>query len=272
MINKTPENYDAKTISKQLEKLRSKGYNNDTFDEILNSLIPVNNNYQVRGILKEVPGEIAFFNPIEKTIFISPERFKSLVEKMLNVTSITNCLSLEEQEELARYYTLFILLHEIAHVNQQLIQDEYIEFPYKTVVEAYKNIHFFKTNININPFLFKMLLYNYKKQKDKPSFLLERNASVEAYERLTQTARYELSSKMFKILRAQLYYILSYGYKGIYNGAVEESYSKILQKSLYNQLPLNEDIPLEDRIRYGLPIDKETRNKVLKRKFRFTYK
>lgn len=286
MTNKTPENYDAKLISEQLEKLRSKGCTNNTFEEILNSLIPINNNYQVKGVIKNVPGETAFFNPIEKTIFISPVGFESLVKKMLNATTVANHLSVEELNELARYYILFVFLHEIGHVNQQLIQDKYIEFPYKTVVEAYKNIQSptktileaynnlecFQINITTFPILFKMLLCNYKNQKDKPSFLLERNASIEAYDKLVQTARYELSSKIFRILRAQLSYILTYGYKGIYNGSVEESYSKTWQRSLYKQLPQNEDIPTEDRIRYGLPIDKETRNKVLKREFKFTYK
>ena len=60
---------------------------------------------------------------------------------------------------------------------------------------------------------------------------------------------------------------LQIGYRGIYNGSIEETYHKIWKGSLYNSFSKNEIIPVEDRVRYGLPIDISVRKQVLKKEF-----
>lgn len=50
------------------------------------------------------------------------------------------------------------------------------------------------------------------------------------------------------------------GYLGKYNGAIEETYKKIL---IFNKVKYVEDISLEEKVRYGYPLDEYTKKKVL---------
>ena len=84
---------------------------------------------------------------------------------------------------------------------------------------------------------------------------------------MSKVAEYENNLKMNEFLEKQKSYCLLYGYKGIFNGAVEETYYKTLLGPLYKKFPKDEYIPLEDRVRYGLSIDSETRKKVLNKVF-----
>ena len=64
---------------------------------------------------------------------------------------------------------------------------------------------------------------------------------------------------------------LKISYIKFYNGAIEETYSKFLAKKIYKTFDKTEDVPTEERIRYGLPISKKEKKKLLKDEFHFKF-
>ena len=97
---------------------------------------------------------------------------------------------------------------------------------------------------------------------------MERSANVEAYDLLVKVAQYENNIEMLKILNDLLSYQLSIGYKGFDNGSIEKTYKKKGMIKVYNSFEFDEIIPIEDKVRYGLPINKETKKKVLNKQFK----
>ena len=58
--------------------------------------------------------------------------------------------------------------------------------------------------------------------------------------------------------------IMRAGYDELYNGAVERTYKNIL---IFHKPVKGESVSIEDRIRYGLPLDEYTKKKVLNYEF-----
>ena len=260
--------YDTENILNYLEKLRSNGYTKDILDEILNSIIPKNDMVQIKGIIDKSDNSYhpAFFDPNIKSIKIYPEQLESFILKLIHPT--LKVFPHFDKKEIFNYYVIYTLIHEIEHVYQYLISKGYIDFPYKIVIEAYKELGGLKIYKNDNIIYSLLKYYSHFKQTQKPGFLLERNANVEAYILLRKIATFENNIDFQKFIEFQLSFQLMYGYKGLFNGAVEESYKRTMRNSLYKTLPKDEDISQEDRVRYELPIDKETRKKVLRKEFK----
>ncbi|MBQ7140436.1 MAG: hypothetical protein IJO32_02910 [Bacilli bacterium] len=259
--------YNVNKLFKCLENLRKKGYSNDVIDQILNTIVPNNKNYPIKLNIENRNDVMppASFDYTSKTINIFSENLENYILKIINPTLKIN--SNMKKEDLFNNFVLHTLIHEVEHVYQHLIGNKYIEFPYQIIVEAYKDLTELKISKDTNPIYALMMIKNYFKQINKHGFLLERNANVESYDILYKVAKYENNSELQKFIKMQENTYLKYGYNGFYNGAIEESYKKTWQKSLYNALPKDEDIPIEDRVRYGLSIDKDTKEKVLKNKF-----
>ena len=73
---------------------------------------------------------------------------------------------------------------------------------------------------------------------------------------------------LIKLLNDLLSYQISLGYRGLYNGSMEKTYKKKGIKSLYESFDYSEEIPTQEKVRYGLPIDSDTRKRVLKKEFK----
>lgn len=256
---------EIKRISDYLEILRIKGYSQNTIYEILNEIIPINNEYQVSPEINST-GYTAFFSGYEKKIHINYEGTKQYVKKTIDWI-IEEYPKLESQkEELFAYMTLCVLCHEVEHVYQHLISEGYIPHPYNIVKQAYKNLTNYKYKNNMPSIWKSILIERYIKQKDRATFVLERNANVEVYEMLSKTAIYENNPDMHLFVNNQYLWYLACGYIKIKNnGSFEESYRNIWRHGQYKTFDFTEDIPFEDRIRYGLPLEHGQRIELLQR-------
>jgi len=255
---------DVVVVSQLLEKLRSDGYNNYVIEEILNTIIPQNNNLPVDVVIgnSQMP---AFFSEKELKIEISLNSLKNYINKQLDLL-IKIHPNLEN--EIFYNHILITLIHEVEHYYQYLVWNEYVNFPYKIVVDGYKNIKKLKIPKDLNPILALIKIKRFFRYNDNADSLLERTANIEAYDLMVKVARYENNKEMLKILNYLLSYQLSLGYKGFNNGSMEKTYKKKGQINIYNSFNFDEIIPIEDKVRYGLPIDKETRKKVLTKQFK----
>lgn len=256
---------EIKIVSQYLDILRTKGYSKDSLYEILTDIIPKNQMFQVVPEI-DTTGYTAYFSGYDKKIHINHEKMKNYVEKAVEWITNDYPKLKTQKEELKAYLTLFVLSHEVEHVYQYLIGKELIDFPYKIVIELYKNIANYNYKENINSIWLAALIERYKQQKDKAKFVLERNANVEAYEMLSKSATYENNSDLFLFLNNQYLWYSVCGYLKIKNnGPFEESYRNIWRHGQYKSFDFTEEIPFEERIRYGLPLDYEPRKELLKK-------
>lgn len=252
---------DTIIVSQLLEKLRSKGCTEDVLDEILNTIIPQNQHLPI-DIVFNASNVPAAFSLEDKDIEISLNALKKYIDRVI---SILIKIHPTLEKEIFYNHILLVLVHEVEHYYQCLILRGYVEFPYELVKEGYKNLFMLKISKDLNPASVKAMIKNFSRYSNKPDSLLERNANVEAYEALVKVAKYENNKEMLEILKELLLFNLSLGYKGLSNGSMEKTYRKKRMIEVYNSFDHTEDIPIQDRIRYGLPIDKDTRKKVLKK-------
>lgn len=256
---------DLQIASTHIDILRTKGSNKESIFDILEQIIPVNEEYQVTPEIDDT-GYLAYFSGYDKKIHVNYKSIKKYVDDAVKwITDMYPNLK-EQKDEVFTYMTFFVLCHEVEHVYQHLIGHEYIPFKYELVKQIYKNISNYHYKDNMNYIWESILLERYKQQKDKAIFLLERNANVEVYDMLSKLAKFENNKDLQLFLNNQYLWYSVCGYlKMRNNGPAEESYRNIWRHRQFKSFDFTEDIPLEDRIRYGLPLENEPRKVLLKR-------
>lgn len=258
------EEDDVVIISQLLEKFRNDGYKKDIIEETLNTIIPQNKSLPISIVFgnSQIP---AFFKEEEQKIEVSFEILKSYIGKQINffVKMYPNL-----EKEIFYNHILLALVHEVEHYYQCLVANEYIDFPYKIVVDGYKNLKNLKISKDLNQIIALIKINRFFSYSNNADSLLERSANVEAYDLLVKVAQYENNMEMVKVLGDLLSYQLSLGYKGWYNGSFEKTYKKKGLIDIYSSFNFDEIISIEDKVRYGLPIDLETKKKVLSKQFK----
>lgn len=246
-----------------LDIIRSYGYSKDTIETILCDLTPYSQDYPI-NIEITPDGYPAFFNAYYNKIHISEGPLKDYINGLVSEI-IKLYPELEKQrEELFAYTTFFTLCHEIEHTYQYMFGQKYIKPPYQVVSDAYRKMIELKEE-KMSLLKFKILLNRYKSQKNKAHFILERNANVEAYDLLLKLSRYESNAELEKLMYNQWMGYSACGYTSLkFNGPFEESFRSTWRKGKFRELDFSEDIPVSERIRYGLPIEDTDRIALLK--------
>lgn len=264
---------DVKKISLQLEKIKKKGWEGDILGEIISDLIPYNQNVKTKVEIIDSKIPIYFLAEDEgvSKFVICPNALYKQINNFLWDFSI---LHPTLKKEYLYNFLLLVLLHEIEHYYQYLIAKGYVEFPYQIVTDVY-NFFYPCTHINypdINP-LFSLIIEEYLSYiEGTGSCIIERNANIEAFSALIKVADYENNSKMLHILKKALYSQAKIGYAGIINnGSIEQTFRKLLSHKTYKSFNHTEDISLQDRIRYGLPIDEKSKKLLLKQKIELDF-
>lgn len=254
-----------KKISSYLELVRSSGYNKDVLFEILDGVIPINSDFQVNAEIDN-NDYIAYFSWFNKVIHLNENELLKYVNKITDEV-INMYPSLKKyRHELFSYIILFVLCHEVEHVYQFMFGHDYIKHDYKIVTDLYKNMTEFSVMKN-TPYIIKSILFErYKYVKDRATFVLERNANVEAYDLLYKLSLIEGNDCITRFMNNQYLWYSACGYLKIRNnGSFEESYRDTWRHRMFKSFDFNEEISVEDRIRYGLPIEDDDRLVLLKK-------
>lgn len=257
------EKHGIESVSGYLDIIRSHGYSKEVIETILCDLTPYSHDYPI-DIEITPDGYPAFFNAYYNKIHISEGPLKDYINGLVSEI-IKLYPELEKQrEELFAYTTFFTLCHEIEHTYQYMFGQKYIEPPYQIVSDAYRKMIELKEE-KMSLLKFKILLSRYKFQKNKAHFVLERNANVEAYDLLLKLSRYESNPELEKLMYNQWMGYSACGYASLkFNGPFEESFRSTWRKGKFRELDFSEDIPVSERIRYGLPIEDTDRIALLK--------
>ena len=259
------ENEDLNFLHNYLELIRSRGYNYDNLHEILNGIIPVNDKFNV-DIKIDNEGYTAYFSGFNRFIHLNQEDLLKYVNSMVDEVIKMYPSLLKSRHELFSYIVLFVLCHEVEHVYQFMFGHDYLKHDYKIVRDLYKNMTEFSTSENTPPLIRKILLERYKYVKDRATFVLERNANVEAYELLHRLSLFEGNEDIIRFISNQCLWYSACGYlKFKNNGSFEESFRNTWRHKMFKSFDFSEDISVEERIRYGLPLDDENRIILLKK-------
>lgn len=245
--------------------MRYRGYSKYTLYEVLSSIIPLNEEYQVKPEINST-GYPAYFNGYGELIHINEYALRDYIQKMQEQVILMYPNLEKEKNELFAYLTMFTLLHEVEHAYQYMIGQGHIDNPYQLVKDGYKYICDFSYEEKWPSIWVAILIERYKQQKDKATFVLERNANVEAYQLLNELSKIENRPEIERFMYNQYLWYSACGYLRMKNnGSFEESYRDIWRHKTYKNFDFSEDIPVQDRIRYGLPLDHESRKFLLKR-------
>lgn len=241
-----------------LRLLKEDDYKIDDVIKIVNYLLPKDNNgellvgYNIYDNGKNISNYDICMNEINLSINYA----RLWIDKNKNMFYDFN-LCVRDNEYFEVYMFVFVIVHEIMHSYQNLMANNVILSPSVFVRDGYKKIlDNFMFNFN-DIYRIRQLFANIMYQYNRNISVIERNANVEAC-MLLRDISYQLKnldiSRMFN--NAMNDQLLS-GY--IYNnrGSFEETYKKMFLMKEYNKLIDDNSLSIEDRIRYGLPIDDE---------------
>ena len=242
-----------------LELIRNNGYTKDVLFEILNGIIPFNENFVVKSEIDN-DGYIAYFSWANRVIHLNEEMLFKYINRLVDET-IKMYPKLENyRSDLFSYIVMFVLCHEVEHVYQYMFGHDYIIHDYKLVRDLYKNMTEFTVSDKTPYLIWSILFSRYKRVKDKATFVLERNANIEAYDLLHKLSLIENNKDIVRFMYNQYMWYSACGYlKMKNNGSFGEAYRDSWRHSLFNSFDFSEDISVEERIRYGLPIDDNNR-------------
>lgn len=161
---------------------------------------------------------------------------------------------------------LFVITHEIEHSYQYLMGQNLISSPSKTIQRGYKGIFdLFLPDNSIIPRPIKqtrntIALFLYKRKEN--FFILERNANIECTDLLCQLSNYMERIDIFEMFNSMKNSYMCMGYGKSSKGNLEETYKEILLYDRYQKF--HEEVTEEEKIRYGLNISEQAREKILK--------
>ena len=255
LINVSKE--ELKILSEKLNNLKKYGATEETIKDALLCIVPNNIGIDIKN-----NKEAAYFDLNEEKICISVNG----ISQMINDSNKTllKYFPKVDSKEMFNYYVLFSLIHETRHSYQYLISENKIQFPYEIIKQVYNEISYIG-QLKVGFLKNVRSLYLYNKYRER--LVIERNANIEATEIISKLAKHEENQEIHELFNILRHNNILYGYENQFNGSIEETYKTLGLDNIYNLLPVHEQIPIKDRILYGLPIDYETKKKVLEYKY-----
>lgn len=241
-----------------LKEFQRNDINQDNLEYALENLIPKKIQYKIKntGLIAFYPRYESVEINIEKASEIAESYAKDLKEKNTNLRTLKS------------YCTIFILAHEIEHSYQYLIANNIEKKDEELVKRTYKELFkLLKQKKNKNPIkTFRQYLSYFLYIKNQNLLILERNANLEAIDLIEQNAINDQDEEIYKIFNKLKRKIIKCGYTNNSNGCIEETFKKILLPDTYKKIYIPNTLDEKSRAWYGLNIDDETKEKVLKYK------
>ena len=236
-------------------------------EEVLKLLIPSNNgDHLISCNVKEGGSATAIFMPQYMSINVSLDKINKWLES--NGKDLADFYKVSNDSTLKSFLFLFVVTHEIEHSYQYLMGEGLIETPSKIIQCGYKDIfdlllpdnHIMPRPIKEVRNNISLILYKIKQNY----LVLERNANIECTDLLCQLSLYMEREEIFKMFNDMKNSFMRIGYKENCCGSLEETYKKILLYDRYKRFYEKVNISEDEKIRYGLNISEQTRQKVLK--------
>jgi hypothetical protein len=253
---------ELEQLNSELNLLYTKGINEENIEKIIKELFEMydicdKTSYRFQDNSPNTAQFVPHLNQIVISIKQIPKWLYLNVDDPKNTIKVGNMDSLL----LKCYLVLNMLVHETEHAKQYLIGQEELPSPSILVSKGYRNI----TELLINPNYIlprpiklvrrtiSLVLY-YKKQN---SYILERNANLEAFYKLSFLAQKRNDSDILSLFTEITELYLKLGYINSIKGSMYETHKEIL---MLDKFPKTKDYLLLDtgtKMRFGLPITEE---------------
>lgn len=236
-------------------------------EEVFKLLIPNNNgDYLIDYTVKDKGATTAIFVPQSMRIIVSLDKINKWLE--LNEKDSAEFYKISDDNTLKSFLFLFTITHEVEHSYQYLIGEGIINAPSKIIQCGYKGIfdlllpdnYIIPRPIKETRKRIALVLYKIKQN----FFILERNANIECTDLLCQLASYMEREDIFKMFNSMKNSFMRIGYKENSMGSLDETYKKILLYDRYKNFYEEVNMIEEEKVRFGLSISEQTRQKVLK--------
>ncbi len=263
------EKQELLALKSMLEKIEKNELSIKLISEIVTNLIPKdkNNNNLVSQVITDGKITPAAYIPNFNLIRVSLSGFSDITKESAKV--LGESFKSKEIEKITNYYRLFALLHEVEHSKQFLMAKDVIESPSDELKNGYKNVtsiilkddKLFTTPIK----RIKKVASLYKYNSTPNDFIIERNANVEASRKIIDLATINNEEEIKDIFNGFNLAMMFIGYYNDELGCMYKTHEALNLMKLYNKIKKDDTIYEEDRLRYGLTINKETRKTLLKR-------
>lgn len=237
-------------------------------EEILKQLLPKRNGETlIKENISEIGITTAVFSPRTESIKISINKINEWLES--NSKGLAEMYKIDDINTLKSFLFLFMITHEIEHSYQYLISQGTIEPPCEIIKKGYKGIFDLlqptkyiiprpikETRRALSVFLYKM---------KENFYILERNANIESTDLLIQLATLLEREDMVNLFKDIHDAFIEVGYTEDSRGSLDETYRKILLYDRYKKFFNETTLPEEEKVRLGLNISEDTRQKILKK-------
>ena len=249
-----------------LEKITDKECEVKYVREILQEIVPKDENHNklVGTVVTEGKVEPAIYIPENNTIRISVSEFDKRTEDTAKV--LCERFKYDDLKRVKEYYQLFSLLHEVEHAKQFLITKDKYHCSSNELKQGYKNVvSLLLGNKTIdNPIAkVKRTMSIYKYNNAKNDYIIERNANVEASSdiiKLAELNKEDEIKEIFELINMAMTFI---GYAKDNYGCMYHTHDDLDLLRQYYLIKKDDIIDEDTRLRYGLEVNKDTRNKLL---------
>lgn len=257
MSNIISDQEDLKRITNLFEDFCRRGYSAESLDDVLYGIVPCDglSHFIDWHVSDSVDGD-AFFSSGRERIYISPSLLKNRLKS--DVQKYHYLAPKASSSEFFHYLVFWALFHEVEHSHQYLIGMGYEETPYDIVNDVYHTLFSLVQGYQV-PAIDKKLSNQILSYFNHFDFTLERNANMESFDLLLKMIDYQGNSHMKTCFEAERAYHTRLGYSMFSNGVMERDLSKKYFKDKdYSQ------IPVDERVRYGLPVDFKVKTKIMR--------
>lgn len=223
------------------------GLNNEIIEKILKSFL-LNEKMLANYIILQEDVN-AFYNLENNCIFCSQRTIEN--NSKIRLYHMRKDYNIFEEDKLLIYLQFFTILHEVMHVYQWK-KSEIFFLNYIDDKQMIKNLYDYYTKF-IQSGNSKYILY----KKNQHRYFIERSASLEALNILEKVSELEKEDFIKSYMSCLILSFEYLGYEKNQLGSIYETYTKTKQRKVFNKIYEEIELPLLQKIRYGLPLSIE---------------
>lgn len=240
----------------------------DVVEEFLHRFVPKDEfgNELIRILVRDKGNVTAIFYPRFESIEVSINKLNNWLS--FNSRDLAEHFIVSEIDLFTNYLFVMALTHELEHSYQYLIGKEIVKAPCRMIQQGYKSLFdLLIPKDYIIPRPVKQVrrvvaLVAYKKNENQ--YLLERNAQFDSLSLIADIALSNGHEEMFKVFNGMKNVFATFGYTNNAEGTLINTFNDIYMKDKLNTIDQDIDnLGMNDRFRLGLPVDKQTHERIL---------
>ncbi len=255
-------------LNSKVEELYGGNISREQVEEILFKIVPkdIDGKHLVNLVIKDVGRDTGVFRAESESLIVSIDKLNKWLD--FNALDLSKYYNDGDILLLKAYLTLYVLTHETEHACQYLIGEGKIDAPCVMLQQGYKSLFDLMKKPNyVLPHPIKQtrrtisLVRYYRKPNE---YLLERNAQFDSLSLLLEIAFNNGHDNIYGILEKMKNTFAIAGYTENCDGTLVNTFKDIYMRDKLDTFCHDyEDMDMITRYRFGLPVDENTRGRIL---------